>query len=135
MESFLRAMREVCTSSFPLLKFIQCIFAQVERHPHVLHLPAPHIWQIAPGSSKLICSNQTSNLVVTVEIHVRPELGDEDVLELTRWAWQRVVVALGEGKGPGLRDWKMEGNSKWRNGPEAEGDGGGPEVTVGIVRG
>ena len=110
MEAFLRAMREV------------------ERHPQVVHLPAPHIWQLTPSlvsstSSISNISSPTSNssisdsLVVTMELHVKEDLGDDDVLLLTNWAWERCVSALGS-----LKD--MKG-----------GGGGGPEVTVGIVRG
>ncbi|KAF8802006.1 hypothetical protein BYT27DRAFT_7113719 [Phlegmacium glaucopus] len=110
MEAFLRAMREV------------------ERHPQVVHLPAPHIWQLTPSpasqtsSTTTTPSSPTSNaisdsLVVTLELHVKEDLCDDDVLILTKWAWERCVSALGS-----LKDLK--------------GDvGGGPEVTVGIVRG
>lgn len=59
---------------------------------------------------------------------MRPELGDEDVLELTRWAWERVVGALG-GLSMKLEERKREGDGR-----ERPLDGG-PEVTVGIVRG
>ena len=123
MEAFLRAMREV------------------ERHPQVVHLPAPHIWQLTPSSiasssisssstSSKVPSTTTSNLnvksdslVVTMELHVKEDLGDDDVLLLTNWAWERCVSALGS-----LKDVK---------GASAGGGGGGgvPEVTVGIVRG
>ncbi len=82
MEAFLRAMREV------------------ERHPQVLHLPAPHIWQLTPTS-------KGGTLVVTMELHVRPDLGDDEVLSLTKWTWERCTNALG----------------------------GEREVTVGVVRG
>jgi hypothetical protein len=115
MEAFLRAMREV------------------ERHPQVVHLPAPHIWQLTPSSiaspstssstsSSTITTTSNLNaisdsLVVTIELHVKEDLGDDDVLLLTNWAWERCVSALGN-----LKDMK-------------EGGGGGPEVTVGIVRG
>lgn len=77
---------------------------QVERHPQVLHLPAPHIWQLTP----------TKGLVVTLELHVRRDLDDADVLELSRWAWERCVGALRVGRR--------------ERGEEAE-------VTVGVVRG
>ncbi|KAK0205327.1 hypothetical protein DFS33DRAFT_758617 [Desarmillaria ectypa] len=82
MEAFLRAMREV------------------ERHPQVLHLPAPHMWQLTPTS-------KGGTLVVTMELHVRPDLGDDEVLSLTKWTWERCTNALG----------------------------GEREVTVGVVRG
>jgi len=57
---------------------------------------------------------------VTVEIHVRDDLSDSDVLELTRWAWERCGEALRFGSG------RRDG-----------GEGGGvkAEVTVGVVRG
>ena len=113
MEAFLRAMREV------------------ERHPQVVHLPAPHIWQLTPSIASSISSNAnksstttfnnsiSDSLVVTLELHVKEDLGDDDVLLLTNWAWERCVSALGS-----LKDMK------------GTGDGGsGPEVTVGIVRG
>ncbi|PPQ65917.1 hypothetical protein CVT24_011250 [Panaeolus cyanescens] len=103
MEAFLRTMREL------------------ERHPQVLHLPAPHIWQLSPSStdaSKLGSKNSpTESLVVTLELHVREDLGDDDVLKLTKWAWERCVSALG---------------SKEYN---EMGETGGPEVTIGVVRG
>ncbi|KAG5643422.1 hypothetical protein DXG03_000966 [Asterophora parasitica] len=88
MDAFLRAMREV------------------ERHPQVVHLPAPHIWQLSPHAMG------ADSLVVTMELHVRHDLGDDDVLALTRWAWEKCASALGGGKG-----------------------GKSPEVTVGAVRG
>jgi hypothetical protein len=109
MEAFLRAMKDL------------------ERHPQVLHLPAPHIWQLTPApaaSSALSLSsyNQTATseqLVVTLELHVRRDLPDEDVLHLTRWAWEKCVGALTVGA----------------NG--IKGDSGMPkaDVTVGVVRG
>ena len=65
-------------------------------------------------------SNSISDsLVVTMELHVKEDLGDDDVLLLTNWAWERCVSALGS-----LKDLKG-----------GDGGGGGPEVTVGIVRG
>ncbi|KAG6916082.1 hypothetical protein DXG01_008556 [Tephrocybe rancida] len=97
-EAFLRAMREV------------------ERHPQVLHLPAPHIWQLTPtpdpASSSIGKGSQDEALVVTMELHVRHNLGDDEVLALTRWAWEKCASALGR-----------------RDGTK------GPEVTVGVVRG
>ncbi|KAF5373423.1 hypothetical protein D9615_009454 [Tricholomella constricta] len=97
MDAFLRAMREV------------------ERHPQVVHLPAPHIWQLAPLPQSHAAG--VESLVVTMELHVRHDLGDEDVLALTRWAWEKCAGALGVGREGG-----REGGKR-------------PEVTVGIVRG
>ncbi|KAJ7940283.1 hypothetical protein B0H13DRAFT_1937394 [Mycena leptocephala] len=104
MEAFLRAMRDV------------------ERHPQVVHLPAPHIWQLAAGATGTgadkMGTEDKDALVVTMELHVRATLPDDDVLALTRWVRERIVGALGLG---------------------GDGHGRGPareaEVTVGIVRG
>lgn len=57
--------------------------------------------------------------MVTMELHVPKDLGDDDVLELTRWAWERCVSALHLGTGKG--------------GPDGERSEA--EVTVGVVRG
>ncbi|TFK82872.1 hypothetical protein K466DRAFT_666245 [Polyporus arcularius HHB13444] len=117
MEAFLRAMREI------------------ERHPQVLHLPAPHIWQLTPslavsdadtvspyssGSAARAldkAQGPAQSLVVTLELHVRHDLEDAEVLRLTRWAWERCVHALHFGTRGG------------------EGGDGEAEVTVGIVKG
>ncbi|KAM6501499.1 hypothetical protein JOM56_004513 [Amanita muscaria] len=117
MEAFLRVMREL------------------ERHPQVLHLPAPHIWQLAPSTSATAPdgtsfqekrnrdSVKLDPLVVTIELHVKSDLSDEDVLNLTRWAWERCLLALG---GEVKRGQDRKG---------LVGRGDGPEVTVGVVRG
>ena len=117
MEAFLRAMREI------------------ERHPQVLHLPAPHIWQLTPSlavsDADVVSSPYASaaavalekaqgpaqSLVVTLELHVRHDLEDAEVLKLTRWAWERCVHALHFGT---------------RGGEGGEGEA---EVTGGIVKG
>ncbi len=52
-------------------------------------------------------------LVATLELRVAADLGDAEVIKLTRWAWERCMLALG-----------LAGR---------EQDSGG--VTVGIVRG
>ena len=118
MESFLRAMKDV------------------QRHPQVLHLPPPHIWQLAVpgvvaggggGAHERRRDFQGDDggknggaeaLIVTIELRVRSDLGDEDVLKLTRWAWEKSMFALGA-------------SANW----EDKGRGEGPEVTVGVVRG
>jgi hypothetical protein len=53
-----------------------------------------------------------------MELHVRQDLADDDVLELTKWAWERCVNALHFGTGRGAGDGRAEA-----------------EVTVGVVRG
>ena len=42
-----------------------------------------------------------NGIVVTMELHVRQDLADDDVLELTKWAWERCVNALHFGTGGG----------------------------------
>lgn len=90
MEAFLRVMRDL------------------ERHPQVLHLPPPHVWQLIPSA------DLSSTLVATLELHVPKELDDDSILDLTHWAWERCVGALG-GQGQGAL--------------------AAAEVTIGIVRG
>ena len=84
---------------------------QQQMEPPIPHLlPAPHIWQLTPSlldapssysfNSAASPSSQWPNssigvpqsLVITVELHVRPDLADNDVLDLTKWAWERCVV-------------------------------------------
>ena len=120
MELFLRAMKEI------------------ERHPQVLHLPPPHIWQLMPvvadkaasggyedcyDGKKKKSRHQVDPHIVTVELHVRRDLGDDEVLKLTRWTWERCMLALGE-----TISWEKKGSGMARRGE-------GPEVTVGVVRG
>ncbi|THH06250.1 hypothetical protein EW145_g4208 [Phellinidium pouzarii] len=106
MEAFLRVMREI------------------ERHPLVLHLPAPHMWQLTPTitsipphtSAHLSSLGLADALVVTLELHVRRDTDDGEVIALTRWAHERCRLALGLG----AKDRDRED---------------GTEVTIGIVKG
>ncbi|KAH8112769.1 hypothetical protein DFH11DRAFT_1511147 [Phellopilus nigrolimitatus] len=106
MEAFLRVMREI------------------ERHPLVLHLPAPHMWQLTPfpvssspsSTSAAKQSGDADALVVTVELHVRRDTDDGELVALTRWAHERCRLALGLGAG-------------------AKGRDDGAEITIGLVKG
>jgi len=91
MEAFLRVMRDF------------------EKHPQILHLPPPHIWQLTPSMPTLSQYGMTNppTLVVTLELHVSQDLNDDSAIKLTKWAWDKCIGVLG----------------------------GGAEVTVGIVRG
>ncbi|KAF8916674.1 hypothetical protein CPB85DRAFT_1289054 [Mucidula mucida] len=71
--------------------------------PQVLHLPAPHIWQLTPAAM----GKTGGTLIVSLELHVRQDMPDDDVFTLTKWAYDRCIGALG----------------------------GEREVTVGVVRG
>ena len=74
-------------------------------------------------------------LVATVQIHVPRDLADENVLALTKFAWERCMRALGDGSVPtkeGKGAGEGEGEGDDENREEREGI---PEVTVGIVRG
>ncbi|KAJ8522054.1 hypothetical protein ONZ45_g1313 [Pleurotus djamor] len=100
MDSFLRVIKEI------------------ERHPQVVHMPPPHIWQLTPSAATPVLSQGTSNsesLVVTLELHVKENLGDDDVLRLTSWAWDKCVTSL-RGRGEDSRS-------------------NDADVTVGVVRG
>jgi len=113
MEAFLRAMKEVRFShSVPRARRnLSITRSQIERHPQVLHLPPPHIWQLTPSTPA------KQSLVVTLELHVREDLDDDDVLKLSKWAWDRCVSS-------------MVGRNASRL-PE----GVVPEVTIGVVKG
>lgn len=142
MEAFLRVMREVTIFSLfflvyklinfrlPPPLFLLVFTFQVERHPNVLHLPAPHIWQLTPSSVHSVKDEAGETLIVTVQLHVRDDLGDDEILSLTRWTWERCVRALGGGGSGGGMNGVVNGN---HNGGE-KGKGG-VEVTVGVVRG
>lgn len=52
---------------------------------------------------------------MTMELHVKHDLGDDDALNLTKWAWEKCAGALGDSRSP-------------HRGMNAE-------VTVGVVRG
>jgi hypothetical protein len=93
------------------------IILQIERHPQILHLPAPHVWNLAPQAllgSATSTGTLGPTLVVTLELHVPRDTDDKGVLELTKWARERVLGAV-----------------KGRSGLGVEGC----EVTVGVVRG
>ncbi|KAI6111651.1 hypothetical protein EDD16DRAFT_1607300 [Pisolithus croceorrhizus] len=110
---------------------------EIERHEHVVHLPAPHVWQvIPPGQPRSVeCSVRprrhtiTGNhialsptLIITLSPVVRKDLPDLEVLALTQWASSRVYGAFGYGSGTlGTNDRRSEIS--------------GVEVTVGVVRG
>jgi len=76
-EAFLRVMREL------------------ERHPQILHLPAPHLWQLTPAAPSSVEGAGAAELVATVELHVKPEVDDATVLELTKYVWEKCTAALG----------------------------------------
>lgn len=120
----------ISISHFPNLSLTCWRITQVERHPQVLHLPAPHIWQLTPSHHSASSTNSGLNprgpaesLVVTLELHVRDDLADDDVLALTKWAWERCIGALRGGYGRGKVD-----DGYGHGSDEAE-------VTVGVVRG
>ncbi|THH32627.1 hypothetical protein EUX98_g1551 [Antrodiella citrinella] len=114
MEAFLRAMREI------------------EGHSQVLHLPAPHIWQLTPTLHAPPASSYPShlspaftrdklgasqNLVVTVDLHIRKDMPPREAIALMKWATERCQNALRLGVGDG-------------KGGECDS-----HVTVGVVRG
>jgi hypothetical protein len=74
-------------------------------------------------------SQNGQTLIATLELHVHADLDDEEVVKLTRWAWERSVRALG-GRGGGDRN----GDGNVVEGG-VDGEDGTVEVTVGVVRG
>ena len=79
--------------------------------------PSPYASSASASVEEEKAQGPAQSLVVTLELHVRHDLGDEEVLKLTRWAWERCVHALHFGT---------------RGGEGGEGEA---EVTVGIVKG
>jgi len=88
MESFLRVMREL------------------EHHPHIARIPAPHLWQLSPlpprstgvryrspDDQDLV--SEDGALVATLQLHVRKEVDDADVFELTSVVKEQCMRALG----------------------------------------
>ena len=61
-----------------------------------MHLPPPHVWQLTPPEHDP-ARGAALALVATLELRVPRDLGDADVLRLTRWAWEKCVHALGPG--------------------------------------
>jgi hypothetical protein len=118
MEAFLRVMREVSVLKIHRAGTELINYNQLERHPQVLHLPAPHLWQLTPTPAVPGKNAAPSTLIATLELHVKDDLGDDEVLALTNWAWERCTGALNSGSNARIRD----GGTK-------------VEVTIGIVRG
>jgi len=85
MEAFLKIMREL------------------ERHPDIVHVAPPHIWQLnAPSHGSYESGNLLiETLIVTVQLHVQPDLDEDSILRLTKWTWERITSALG---GPGVSE-------------------------------
>ena len=69
---------------------------------------------------------QNDVLVITLELHVRRDTDDGEVLVLTRWAHDRCRMALGLGLGVG---------SGGGNGEKVGVAEDGAEITIGIVKG
>jgi len=153
-----RSGRETLTAAKGTMEALLRTMKEIERHPHVLPLPAPHVWQLSPpstyfpetatwegkvkrddddlrgsstsrfgvngsanghGHARMLSHSPSfarlrgngtggaggagvkvgnGKVIVTVELHVSKELEDVECLELTRWAWQRCVSALGQGE-------------------------------------
>ncbi|KEI38122.1 uncharacterized protein L969DRAFT_89367 [Mixia osmundae IAM 14324] len=89
---------------------------EVESHPLVVHVPPPHIWQLTPhprtapnarkskiyGRASLPSpSDGASIIIVTLEIHVRMDASDSDILDLTQMARQKCSPALSRSTGGG----------------------------------
>lgn len=91
------------------------------------------MWQLTPSSTsfppssaalvgKVSASDALDALVVTLELHVRRDTDDGELIALTRWAHERCRIALGLGIGSAGKD---------RGGDGEEG----AEITIGIVKG
>lgn len=89
---------------------------QIENHASVVFLPTPHIWQLNPHpppaptlltkpssfgrksfSQAAPTSRDPTVTVITLNVQVKPECTDEEILRLTNWARERCLNALSSG--------------------------------------
>jgi hypothetical protein len=87
----------------------------IEENPLVTYVAPPHLWQLTPptsakndsesftygansilGSSKLA---KNASLIATVEVFLKDEATDQDVLEITKWSWTLLAPSVGAGAG------------------------------------
>ncbi|EST07321.2 ATP phosphoribosyltransferase, catalytic domain protein [Kalmanozyma brasiliensis GHG001] len=83
----------------------------VEANPLVAYVHPPNVWQLTPPttahsqqdgvltSSARSHGSKNAALVVGVTVVLREGAKDEDVLEMTRWTWERLAVSVGAGRG------------------------------------
>ena len=109
--------------------------AQVENHPLVVSIAAPHIWQLTasphspPSSSssdpyRRRSTNDAagSSLVATLQIKVKHDASDEQILQITQFARERCA--------PGMK-WGTISQSPETGGAEMGGLG---DLTVSVTR-
>lgn len=94
---------------------------QIENHPSVVFLPPAHVWQLTPHPPPVSAAStqpssfgrkslpHTSSIsrepittVVTLNVQVKPESTDSEILDLTRWCREKCGYAL-LGAGANLR--------------------------------
>ncbi|KAF8333201.1 uncharacterized protein EI90DRAFT_3053339 [Cantharellus anzutake] len=78
LESFQRAIREI------------------RRDPRILEVLDTHLWQLTLPRSSSLSSSDAEELVASVEVHVQEDASDMDILEITRWASDKISIALGK---------------------------------------
>lgn len=85
----------------------------VEEHELVTYVAPPNLWQLTPPSSALNTKGSTlsliggassrtaknASLIASVEVFVRDEASDNDVLDITAWAWRLLAPAVGAAAG------------------------------------
>lgn len=83
---------------------------QIENHPLVLSVDPPHIWQLAPHSTSPSASNSriqrrdsspssanllpSSILIATLEVKVKNDASDADILDITNFCTERLATGL-----------------------------------------
>ena len=93
LESFQRAIREVRFLPSHPRALPHSIVYQIQRDPRVLHVPDTHLWQLTHHRSS---SNGAEELVSTVKVCVHQETSDLDILAITKWASDKISIALGK---------------------------------------
>lgn len=133
LESIANGLRDVSSSSPSRLG--ADLRAQIENHPHVLSMLPPHIWQLSPSLSSTSATSPTSStvsrrssapsadapspLIATLQVKIKHDCSDADILEVTKFCRERLATGLGQN--PNLR-------SSHDNGE------GHSEVTVSVTR-
>ena len=97
LESFQRAIREVRSlGSHPRVFCLTLIYYQIRRDPRVLQVPDTYLWQLTHHRSPSVSANDAEELVSAVNVHVQKEASDMDILDITKWASDKISIALGK---------------------------------------
>lgn len=94
------------TQNVQLMRSLQTI----GEHPLVTYVAPPHLWQLTPptsatkqhqiGNPSLLGGQRIAKnaaLIAMIQIFLKEEASDENILQLTKWAWSLLAPAVGAG--------------------------------------